>query len=167
MSRRLPAMKTRLRLIIGRMMLFQSSRPEGGTHSSFTANQNMNIMPSQKEGADCPIRATSLPTRFSAVPRLTEERIPSGIPTTMENKKRGYTKLHGGPYTTGDNLYDGLPLTYRLAEVALKHIRHKDGVLLVFGLVQPQFRPQRLPLGFAGLIAQEQGPWGLLRYAPG
>ena len=75
------------RVMAGRMKLFQSYRPDGGTQPSITAKKKIIIMPSQNGGMDCPKRATSLPTWSQKLSRLIEERIPRGTPITRENMK--------------------------------------------------------------------------------
>jgi hypothetical protein len=52
-----------------------------------TAKKNMSIRPSQKTGADCPIRDNTFADVSSRDPRRTAERTPRGIPTTTEKRK--------------------------------------------------------------------------------
>ena len=86
-SRIFAATKNQPRVIAGRMMPLQSSRPDGGTQPSFTAKKKIIIMPIQKGGADWPTSATTLPILSMIPPRLTDDRMPSGIPTMMEKAK--------------------------------------------------------------------------------
>ena len=45
------------------------------------------MMPNQKEGADCPMRAIALLSWSRTLPRLMAERTPRGIPITSEKMK--------------------------------------------------------------------------------
>ena len=68
-------------------MLFQSCFPYGGTQPIFTAKKNINMMPNQKGGADCPIRATNFPNASIMVPRFTADKMPNGTPINNEKVK--------------------------------------------------------------------------------
>ena len=71
----------------GRIKLFHSQRPEGGTQPSVTAKKKISIIPNQKGGVDCPSNATTLPTWSQRLSRLIEDSMPRGMPTTSEKIK--------------------------------------------------------------------------------
>ena len=83
--------------MVGSTKLFQSCRPEGGTHPRYTAKKKMNMMPSQKDGAACPIKATALPNlvqnaasqnrRHHAEGYPDQEREQEGSPTKLERRR--------------------------------------------------------------------------------
>ena len=63
----------------GRMMdLNPSSLPEVGSHPNITANTHIKISPMAKDGADCPINATTLPAQSKTESFLTATITPMG-----------------------------------------------------------------------------------------
>ena len=62
----------------GSIMLEMPPRPEVGNHPSCTAKIQMSTMASQKEGSDCPSRATSFPAVSTIVPFFTADITPMG-----------------------------------------------------------------------------------------
>jgi hypothetical protein len=56
-----------------------SPRRDVGSHSKFTANKKISIIPTQKPGIDWPSTAIVLATMSHTEPRFTAEMTPNGI----------------------------------------------------------------------------------------
>ena len=74
----LAATKNHPRVMEGRIKLFQSCRPDGGTHSTLRANRKISIIPSQNGGIDCPAGLPIYLRCPQTLFRLSDESIPQG-----------------------------------------------------------------------------------------
>ena len=115
------------------------------------------MIPNQKTGADCPIRATTFPTASRIVPRLTAEKMPKGTPTTMEKIKEAKPscRVAGKLY---NDLHRWTPFRDGFAESPSQGIFKEYPVLLVIRLVQAQGYRQPVPVLLGGVIVQIDVP---------
>ena len=71
----------------GRIKWSRPPRPKVGSQPKIAPNNRISMMASQKLGAAMPATAKNLPRLSNIESRLTADKMPRGIPTTMLRKK--------------------------------------------------------------------------------